>query len=237
MNTQVWRFDETTRDTVLEAVLAYLAKVQESAKVRRVSEEEVRRVLEEFTVSPGEVRGYRFHGGNVSRRYRYRAETTVGEVVGWYPGVLACAFRRGYARRTAYGDTSRNEEGWVSPLEAARALRPHLVDQDLTERHRELTGTYGPLPPGVFAVVELTPPSSFRFTRPVLVAVSLSGEHLLLGPGLAVRLPRWHYSWTAWKAELILKEVWPLVRDWGQGRLAPEEAYTAFGLLDPTFLV
>jgi hypothetical protein len=231
----VQRFDENTRETVLEEVLKALDKAQRDAKVRLVLEGEVRRVLEKFVSSPGKLLGYRFHGGNVPQRYRYAARTTKGEVFGWYPGLLAYRFERGYARRTRYGDTSSGEEGWMRPLDAARALRPHIREEDLARRHAELISVYGALPEGVFAVVELAPPSSLRFTRPVLLAISPEEEYLVLGPGLAVRVPRWD-SWKGWAEDLKREGIWDPVRDWGRGRLTPEEAYVALGLLDPTFL-
>jgi hypothetical protein len=231
----VQRFDENTRETVLEEVLKALDKAQRDAKVRLVLEGEVRRVLEKFVSSPGKLLGYRFHGGNVPQRYRYAARTTKGEVFGWYPGLLAYRFERGYARRTRYGDTSSGEEGWMRPLDAARALRPHIREEDLARRYAELISVYGALPEGVFAVVELAPPSSLRFTRPVLLAISPEEEYLVLGPGLAVRVPRWD-SWKGWAEDLKREGIWDPVRDWGRGRLTPEEAYVALGLLDPTFL-
>lgn len=229
-------FDENTRETVLEEVLKALDKAQRDAKVRLVSEDEVRRVLEKFVSSPGKLLGYRFHGGNVARRYRYAAQTTKGEVFGWYPGLLVYRFERGYARRTWYGDTSSGEDGWMRPLDAARALRPHIREEHLARRRAELTAVYGALPEGVFAVVEMVPPSSLRFTRPVPLGISVSGEeYLLLGPGLAARVPRWD-SWKGWVENLKQEEVWDPVRDWGRGRLTPEEAYVAIGLLNPAFL-
>jgi hypothetical protein len=237
VNVRTRRFDENTRETVLEEVLASLNEAQRDAKVRLVSEGEVRRVLEKFVSSPGKLLGYRFHGGNVPRRYRYAARTTKGEVFGWYPGLLAYRFERGYARRTRYGDTSSGEDGWMRPLDAARALRPHIREEDLARQRAELTPVYGALPEGVFAVVEMTPPSSFRFTRPVPLAISLSEEeYLVLGPGLAARVPRWD-SWKEWVANLEQGGIWTPVRDWGRGRLTPEEAYVALGLLNPTLLV
>lgn len=237
MNVQTRRFDGETHETVLEEVLASLNEAQRDAKVRRVSEGEVRRVLEKFVSSPGKLLGYRFHGGNVPRRYRYAARTTQGEVFGWYPGLLAYRFERGYARRTRYGDTSSGEEGWMRPLFVARALRPHIREEDLVRQRAELTAAYGALPEGVFAVVELTPPSSLRFTRSVPLAVSVAEEeYLVLGPGLVARVPRWD-SWKRWVEELKREEVWDPVRDWGRGRLSPEEAYVALGLLNPTLLI
>ena len=237
MNVQTRRFDGETHETVLEEVLASLEEAQRDAKVRRVSEGEVRRVLEKFVSSPGRLLGYRFHGGNVPRRYRYAARTTQGEVFGWYPGLLAYRFERGYARRTRYGDTSSGEEGWMRPLFVARALRPHIREEDLVRQRAELTAAYGALPEGVFAVVELTPPSSLRFTRSVPLAVSVAEEeYLVLGPGLVARVPRWD-SWKRWVEELKREEVWDPVRDWGRGRLSPEEAYVALGLLNPTLLI
>ena len=234
MNVQ--RFDENTRETVLEEVLKALEKAQRDAKVRLVSEGEVRRVLEKFVSSPGKLLGYRFHGGNVPRRYRYTARTTKGEVFGWYPGLLAYRFERGYARRTRYGDTSSGEDGWMRPLHVARALRPYIREENLALRRAELAGVYGALPEGVFAVVELTPPSSLRFTRPVPLAISLPGEeYLVLGPGLAARVPRWE-SWKGWAEDLKREGIWDPVRDWGRGRLTPEEAYVVLGLLNPTLL-
>jgi len=237
VNVQTRRFDGETHETVLEEVLASLNEAQRDAKVRRVSEGEVRRVLEKFVSSPGKLLGYRFHGGNVPRRYRYAARTTQGEVFGWYPGLLAYRFERGYARRTRYGDTSSGEEGWMRPLFVARALRPHIREEDLVRQRAELTAAYGALPEGVFAVVELTPPSSLRFTRSVPLAVSVAEEeYLVLGPGLVARVPRWD-SWKRWVEELKREEVWDPVRDWGRGRLSPEEAYVALGLLNPTLLI
>jgi len=237
VNVQTRRFDGETHETVLEEVLASLEEAQRDAKVRRVSEGEVRRVLEKFVSSPGKLLGYRFHGGNVPRRYRYAARTTQGEVFGWYPGLLAYRFERGYARRTRYGDTSSGEEGWMRPLFVARALRPHIREEDLVRQRAELTAAYGALPEGVFAVVELTPPSSLRFTRSVPLAVSVAEEeYLVLGPGLVARVPRWD-SWKRWVEELKREEVWDPVRDWGRGRLSPEEAYVALGLLNPTLLI
>ena len=237
MNVQTRRFDGETHETVLEEVLASLNEAQRDAKVRRVSEGEVRRVLEKFVSSPGKLLGYRFHGGNVPRRYRYAARTTKGEVFGWYPGLLAYRFERGYARRTRYGDTSSGEEGWMRPLFVARALRPHIREEDLVRQRAELTAAYGALPEGVFAVVELTPPSSLRFTRSVPLAVSVAEEeYLVLGPGLVARVPRWD-SWKRWVEELKREGVWDPVRDWGRGRLSPEEAYVALGLLNPTLLI
>ena len=237
MNVQTRRFDGETHETVLEEVLASLNEAQRDAKVRRVSEGEVRWVLEKFVSSPGRLLGYRFHGGNVPRRYRYAARTTQGEVFGWYPGLLAYRFERGYARRTRYGDTSSGEEGWMRPLFVARALRPHIREEDLVRQRAELTAAYGALPEGVFAVVELTPPSSLRFTRSVPLAVSVAEEeYLVLGPGLVARVPRWD-SWKRWVEELKREEVWDPVRDWGRGRLSPEEAYVALGLLNPTLLI
>jgi hypothetical protein len=230
------RFDEDTREAVLEEVLTSLNKAQRDAKVRLVSEEEVRRVLEKFVSSPGKLLGHRFHGGNVPRRYRYATRTTVGEVFGWYPGLLVYWFERAYARRTRYGETSSEEDGWMRPLDAARALCPHIREENLASRRAELTPVYGALPEGVFAVVELAPPSSLRFTRPVPLAISVAKEeYLVLGPGLAARVPRWD-SWKAWVADLEQKGIWTPVRDWGRGRLTPEEAYVALGLLDPTLL-
>jgi hypothetical protein len=237
VNVQTRRFDGETYETVLEEVLASLNEAQRDAKVRWVSEGEVRRVLEKFVSSPGKLLGYRFHGGNVPRRYRYAARTTKGEVFGWYPGLLAYRFERGYARRTRYGDTSSGEDGWMRPLFVARALRPYIREEDLVRQRAELTPVYGALPEGVFAVVGLTPPSSLRFTRPVPLAISVSEEeYLVLGPGLAVRVPRWD-SWKRWAEDLKLEEIWDPVRDWGRGRLAPEEAYVALGLLNPTLLI
>gem|GEM_PF-2116599 len=236
VNVQTRRFDEEIRETVLEEVLASLDEAQRDAKVRRVSEGEVRRVLEEFVSSPGKLLGYRFHGGNVPRRYRYAARTTKGEVFGWYPGFLAYRFERGYARRTRYGDTSSGEDGWMRPLFVARALRPHIREEDLARRRAELTPVHGALPGGVFAVVEMAPPSSLRFTRPVPLAISVAEEeYLVLGPGLAARVPRWD-SWKGWAEDLKQEGIWDPVRDWGRGRLTPEEAYVAIGLLNPTFL-
>jgi hypothetical protein len=76
-----------------------------------------------------------------------------------------------------------------------KRLHIHL---DTTARRRaELTPVYGALPEGVFAVVELDPPSSLRFSRPVPLAISSEEEYLVLGPGLAVRVPRWN-SWKWW---------------------------------------
>lgn len=237
MNVQTRRFDEETHETVLEEVLASLNEVQRDAKVRLVSEGEVRWVLEKFVSSPGKLLGYRFHGGNVPRRYRYAARTTKGEVFGWYPGLLAYRFERGYARRTRYGDTSSGEDGWMCPLDAARALRPHVREEDLARQHAELTAAYGALPGSVFTVVELAPPFFLRFTRPVPLAISVSEEeYLVLGPGLVARVPRWD-SWRRWVEELKREEVWDPVRDWGRGRLSPEEAYVALGLLNPTLLI
>ncbi len=236
MNVQTRRFDGETYETVLEEVLAALDKAQRDAKVRLVSEGEVHRVLEKFVSSPGKLLGYRFHGGNVARSYRYAARTTKGEVFGWYPGLLAYRFERGYARRTRYGDTSSGEDGWMRSLDAARALRPYIREEDLARRRAELTSVYGALPEGVFAVVELAPPSSLRFTRPVPLGVSVSGEeYLVLGPGLAVRVPRWEF-WKGWAEDLRREGIWDPVRDWGRGRLTPEEAYVALGLLNPTSL-
>ena len=236
MNVQTRRFNGETYETVLEEVLASLEEAQRDAKVRRVSEGEVRRVLEKFVSSPGKLLGYRFHGGNVPRRYRYAARTTKGEVFGWYPGLLAYRFERGYARRTRYGDTSSGEDGWMRPLHVARALRPYIREEDLARRRAELTPVYGALPEGVFAVVELTPPSSFRLSRPVPLAISSEEEYLVLGPGLVARVPRWD-SWKGWVENLKQEEVWDPVRDWGLGRLTPEEAYVALGLLNPTLLI
>jgi len=231
----VQRFDENTRETVLEEVLKALDKAQRDAKVRLVSEGEVRWALEKFVASPGKLLGYRFHGGNVARNYRYAARTTRGEVFGWYPGLLAYRFERAYARRTRYGDTSSGEDGWMRPLHVARALRPYIREEDLARRRAELTPVYGALPEGVFAVVEMTPPPSLRFTRPVLLAISPEEEYLVLGPGLAARVPRWD-SWRGWAEDLKREGIWTPVRDWGRGRLTPEEAYVALGLLNPTFL-
>jgi hypothetical protein len=232
----VRKFDEKTRETVLEEVLASLNKAQRDAKVRLVSEGEVRWVLEKFVSSPGKLLGYRFHGGNVARSYRYATRTTVGEVFGWYPGPLVYWFERAYARRTRYGETSSEEDGWMRPLDAARALCPHIREEDLALRRAELAGVYGALPKGVFAVVEMAPPSSLRFTRPVLLAISVAKEeYLVLGPGLAVRVPRWD-SWKGWAEDLKREGIWDPVRDWGRGRLTPEEAYVALGLLNPTLL-
>jgi hypothetical protein len=237
VNVQTRRFDGETHETVLEEVLASLDEAQRDAKVRLVSEGEVRRVLEKFVSSPGKLLGYRFHGGNVPRRYRYAARTTKGEVFGWYPGLLAYRFERGYARRTRYGDTSSGEDGWMRPLHVARALRPYIREEDLARRRAELTPVYGALPGGVFAVVELTPPSSLRFTRPVSLGISVAEEeYLLLGPGLAARVPRWD-SWKGWAEDLKREGIWDPVRDWGRGRLTPEEAYVALGLLNLTLLV
>ena len=119
----------------------------------------------------------------------------------------------------------------------ARALRPHVREEDLARQRAELNPVYGALPGDVFAVVELTPPSSLRFTRSVPLAVSVAEEeYLVLGPGLAVRVPRWD-SWKRWVEELKREEVWDPVRDWGRGRLRPEEAYVALGLLNPTLLI
>jgi hypothetical protein len=234
VNVQTRRFDGETYETVLEEVLASLNEAQRDAKVRWVSEGEVRRVLEKFVSSPGKLLGYRFHGGNVPRRYRYAARTTKGEVFGWYPGLLAYRFERGYARRTRYGDTSSGEDGWMRPLFVARALRPHIREEDLVRQRAELTPVYGALPGDVFAVVELTPPSSLRFTRPVPLAISVAEEeYLVLGPGLAARVPRWD-SWEGWAEDLKREGIWTPVRDWGRGRLTPEEAYVALGLLDPS---
>jgi hypothetical protein len=229
----VQRFDEDTRETVLEEVLKALDKAQRDAKARLVSEGEVRWVLEKLVSSPGKLLGYRFHGGNVARSYRYAARTTKGEVFGWYPGLLAYRFERGYARRTRYGDTSSGEDGWMRPLDAARALRPYIREEDLARQRAELTPVYGALPEGVFAVVEMTPPPSLRFTRPVLLAISPEEEYLVLGPELAVRVPRWN-SWRGWAKDLRREGIWAPVRDWGRGRLTPEEAYVALGLLDPS---
>jgi len=236
VNVQTRRFNGETYETVLEEVLASLEEAQRDAKVRRVSEGEVRRVLEKFVSSPGKLLGYRFHGGNVPRRYRYAARTTKGEVFGWYPGLLAYRFERGYARRTRYGDTSSGEDGWMRPLHVARALRPYIREEDLARRRAELTPVYGALPEGVFAVVELNPPSSLRFSRPVPLAISVAEEYLVLGPGLVARVPRWD-SWKGWVENLKQEEVWDPVRDWGLGRLTPEEAYVALGLLNPTLLI
>jgi hypothetical protein len=224
VNVQTRRFDGETYEAVLEEVLASLNEAQRDAKVRWVSEGEVRRILEKFVRFPGKLLGYRFHGGNVPRRYRYAAWTTKGEVFGWYPGLLAYRFERGYARCTRYGDTSSGEDGWMRPLHVARALRPYIREEDLVRRRAELTPVYGALPEGVFAVVELDSPSSLRFTRPVPLAISVSEEeYLVLGPGLAVRVPRWD-SWKKWVEDLKREEVWDPVRDWGRGRLTPEEA-------------
>jgi len=232
----VQKFDENTRETVLEEVLKALDEAQRDARVRLVSEGEVRWVLEKFVSSPGKLLGYRFHGGNVPRRYRYAARTTKGEVVGWYPGFLSYRFERTYARRTRYGDTSSGEDGWMRPLEAARALRPYIREEDLARRRAELTPVYGALPEGVFAVVELDPPSSLRFSRPVPLAISLSEEeYLVLGLGLVARVPRWD-SWKGWVESLKREGIWNPVRDWGRGRLTPEEAYVALGLLNPALL-
>jgi len=235
VNVQTRRFNGETYETVLEEVLASLEVAQRDAKVRRVSEGEVRWVLEKFVFSPGKLLGYRFHGGNVPQRYRYAARTTKGEVFGWYPGLLVYWFKRTYARRTRYGETSSEEDGWMRPLDAARALRPYIREEDLARRRAELAGVYGALPEGVFAVVEMTPPSSFRFTRPVLLAISSEGEYLVLGSGLAAQVPRWD-SWKGWAEDLKREGIWDPVRDWGRGRLAPEEAYVALGLLNPTLL-
>jgi hypothetical protein len=236
VNVQTRRFDGETYEAVLEEVLASLNETQRDAKVRRVSEREVRRVIEKFVRFPGKLLGHRFHGGNVPRRYRYAARTTKGEVFGWYPGLLAYRFERGYARRTRYGDTSSGEDGWMRPLHVARALRPHIREEDLARRRAELTPVYGALPEGVFAVVELDPPSSLRFSRPVPLAISVAEEeYLVLGPGLAARVPRWD-SWKGWAEDLKREGIWDPVRDWGRGRLTPEEAYVVLGLLNPTFL-
>jgi len=237
VNVQTRRFDGETYEAVLEEVLASLNETQRDAKVRRVSEGEVRWVIEKFVRFPGKLLGHRFHGGNVPRRYRYAARTTKGEVFGWYPGLLAYRFERGYARRTRYGDTSSGEDGWMRPLHVARALRPHIREEDLARRRAELTPVYGALPEGVFAVVELDPPSSLRFSRPVPLAISLSEEeYLVLGLGLAARVPRWD-SWKGWAEDLKREGIWDPVRDWGRSRLTPEEAYVALGLLNPTLLI
>ena len=125
----------------------------------------------------------------------------------------------------------------MRPLDAARALRPYIREEDLARQRAELTPVYGALPEGVFAVVEMTPPSSLRFTRPVPLAISVvEEEYLVLGPGLAVRVPRWN-SWKEWAEDLRRKGIWAPVRDWGRGRLTPEEAYVALGLLNPTLLI